>query len=85
MSLLVICEILGRFVNTLTADDQSFLGTSEMLRQPSRMQLFKKQISFSEFFASFLKSKSIFQDFEKKMNLIAYAFPKFETAKTWLD
>ena len=55
MSLLVICKILGHFVNTLSADDWQFLSNSEILLQTIEMQSFKKQIAFSKFLASFLK------------------------------
>ena len=34
MSLLVICEILGLFVNTLTVSEKYFLCNSENLLQP---------------------------------------------------
>ena len=66
MSLLVICEILGLFLNTLIVDDKYFLCNSENLPQPIQMLLFKKQITFSEVFPPVLKSKSIFKPFEKK-------------------
>ena len=42
MSLLVICEIVGLFVNTLTTDDKYFLLNSENLGQPIQMQLSDK-------------------------------------------
>ena len=58
MFLLVICEIVGLFVNTLTADDKYSLRNSENLRQPIQMQLSKK----SQFFAAFLKCTSPFHD-----------------------
>ena len=45
------------------------------------MQLYKKRQTFSSFFAPFLKCKPIFEHFESKMNLIAYASPKLRTAK----
>ena len=45
------------------------------------MHLSKKQQSLPQFFALFLKSTSHFEHFEKKMILIAYAFPKLQTAK----
>ena len=45
------------------------------------MQLSKKQIIFSEFFAPFLESISIFYHFKKGITLIAYIFPKIQTAK----
>ena len=56
MSLLVICEILGLSVNTFTADGKYFLCNNENLPQEIEMQLSKKQITFSKFFISFLKS-----------------------------
>ena len=46
MSLLVICEILGLFVNTLTTDDKYSLRYKENLPQRSQMQLSKKQKYF---------------------------------------
>ena len=66
MSLLVISEILGLFVNTLTADDKQSCRNSKNLRQPIQMQWSKKDETFFEFFASFLKLSSVFQIFEKK-------------------
>ena len=64
ISLLVIWEILGLFVNTLTADGKYSLCNRENLPQPIQMQLSKKQRTFSELFASFLKSTSNFKHFE---------------------
>ena len=40
------------------------------------MQLFKKQIDFSEFSTGFLKFKETFENFQKKMTLIADIFQK---------
>ena len=46
------------------------------------MELYKKQKLLWLFFSGFLKSRSIFEHFEKKnMTLIAYVFPKLRTAK----
>ena len=42
MSLLVIFEVLGTFLNTLSADDKHSLCNSEMLYQPLHMQLSTK-------------------------------------------
>ena len=47
MSLSVICQILGHFVKTLTADDLYSLRHSEILLKAIQMQLSKKQITFS--------------------------------------
>ena len=41
MSLLVICEILGHFVNTLTANDKYSFPNSENMPQPIQMQFSK--------------------------------------------
>ena len=57
-NLLVISEIIGLFVNTLTAYDKYSLHNKENLSKPIQIQLPKKQKLFSEFFATFLKSKS---------------------------
>ena len=66
MSLLVICEILGHFVNTLTADDKYYLRNSEKLLKPIQMQLSKKLTKFSWLFGPHMKSTSNFKHFEKK-------------------
>ena len=65
-ALLVICEIVGHFVNTLTANGKYYLHNSEILRQAFRMELSKKLLTFLEFYAPFLKSISYFEFFEKK-------------------
>ena len=46
MSLLVICEILQRFVNTLTADGKYSLRNSDNLMQLIQMELYEKQKVF---------------------------------------
>ena len=50
----MISEILGLFINTLTADEKYSLCNSENLRKPVQMRLSKKQKNLSEFFAPFL-------------------------------
>ena len=74
MFLLVISEILGLFLNTLTADNMSLLGNSENLHQPIQMPLSNKQKTFYQFLSPFLKCGSILKILKKKMTLIAYAF-----------
>ena len=66
MSLLVICEILGLFFNTLTAYDKYSLQSNNNLPQPIQTQLSKKQQKQCQFFAKVLKSTSNFENFEKK-------------------
>ena len=58
MSLLVIPEILGLFVNTLTVNDKYSLRNSEDLQQRIQMQIKKKKKQFSAFSGPFLKSTS---------------------------
>ena len=77
----MISEILGLFVNTLTADDKYSIHNSETLWQPIQIQLPKKQQTCAQFLSFFLKSTLIFQHFEKKMTLIVYVFSELRPAK----
>ena len=45
------------------------------------MQLSQKPKTCSEFFCKFLKSTVNFENFQKKMILIAWIFPKLRTPK----
>ena len=65
MSLLVICELLGVFAHTFTADYKCSLRDSENLPQPSQIQLSKNK-TFSQCFAAALKYRSNFAHFEEK-------------------
>ena len=56
MSLLVICEIVGLFLNTMTADDKYSLRNREDSPELMPMELLQKQMTFSYFFSAFLKS-----------------------------
>ena len=47
MSLLVAYQILGLFLNTLTADEKHFFCNSESLQQPIQIHLPKKLKLFS--------------------------------------
>ena len=69
----MIYEILGLFVNKLTADDKYFLHNSENFSLAIQLQLSKKQETFSEIFAPLLKSTSTLR--------ISYLFPKLQKAK----
>ena len=61
---LVILEILGLFINILTANDKySFLLTDKSLL-PMKMQLSLKQNIFSQFCPSILKPTSNSEHFE---------------------
>ena len=79
MSLLVISEILGPFVNTLTANDKYFFHQSENLQQQIQMHLSLKQIFFVPVFSTEICIK--FSTIWKKMALIAYVFLKLQSEK----
>ena len=55
MSLLVLSEILGLIINTMTVDDMYSFPNNENLPQPIQMQLSKKQKSFFSNFYSISK------------------------------
>ena len=79
--MLVLCKMLRHIVNTLTDDDKYFLLYRDNLNQPIQILLSQKQKNFSEFFSAFLKSILNFEDFQKKMTLIADVFPKLPSPK----
>ena len=66
MSPLVLGEILGVFVNTLTDDGVYPVQGFENLQRAIQRQLSEKQKTFSELFVPFLNSTSNFKHFEKK-------------------
>ena len=66
LSLLVISEFLGLFVDTFYPDGKYSFHYSENLQQPIQMQLSKKIKMFYQYFAPFLKSTSNFEHFQKK-------------------
>ena len=80
--LLVICKISRLFPNTLSPDGKYSLLNRDNLTQPIKMQLSRKQKSFSHFFSTFLKSSLNFEHFLKKLTLIADVFPKLRTQKS---
>ena len=74
--MLVLCKILGLFVNTLSDDDKYGLLYRDNLMQRIQILLSQKQKTFFEFFSAFLKSTLNFEHFQKKMTLIVDVFPK---------
>ena len=63
---LVRSELLGQFVNTLTADYKYSRYNQENLWQEAKMQTSLKLKACSRFFIAFLKSTLNFEYFEKK-------------------
>ena len=49
--------------------------------QTIQKHLYQKQKIFSEYFSAFFESALNFEQFQKKMRLIAYVFPKLPTTK----
>ena len=74
ISPLVIGEILGVFVHTLTGDAKYSVQYGETLPLLIQMQLSEKRKDFSQFFFPFTKSTSNFKRFEKKITVIANVF-----------
>ena len=66
MSLLVISEILGLFVNTLTANCKYSLSYREILEQPIQIQLSQKEKTCPVFLAAFLEFTSLFNILKKR-------------------
>ena len=79
--MLVLCKILGLFVNTLSEDDKYCLLYRDNLTQPIQILLSQKQKTFFQFFSAFLKSILNFEHFQKKINPIADVFPKLPSPK----
>ena len=84
MSPVVLGEILGLFLNTLTANGKYLVESYENLQLPIQMQLSEKPKSFSKFFTLFLESTSNLNYFEKNMIVIANVFPKLQTVKIFV-
>ena len=63
---LINCQIFGLLVNILATDEKYPVLNRQNLTILIQMELSKKQITSSQFFASFLKSKLNFENFEKK-------------------
>ena len=85
ISLPVLGEIWGVFVNTLTTDAKYPVQDCENLQLPIQTQLSKKRKTFFEFFLRFLEYAWKFKYFEIKMIVIANLFPKLQMGKNWLD
>ena len=65
-SMLVLCNILRLFVNTLTANDKYSLLNRWNLTQPIHILFSQKQKTLSQFFSAFSKSTLNFEHFQKK-------------------
>ena len=79
--MLVLCEISGLFLNTLTDDDKYSFLCRDNLTQPIQLLLSQKQKTFSGFFSAFLKFTLNSENFQKKMTIVADVFPKLPSPK----
>ena len=77
----MICKVLRMFVNIFTADYKYCLLNRDNLREPIQTELSKKQKTFSQFVAAFLKYRLNFEQFLRKMTFITDVFPKLRTPK----
>ena len=66
ISPLLIYEILGVFVNTMTADNKYLLWDYEDLSLQTQMQLSKNQKTFLQFFVPLMESTSNIKHFQRK-------------------
>ena len=66
--MLVLCKILGLFVNTLTQDGKYSLLYRHNLTQQIQILLSQKRKTFSELSSEILKPTLNFERFEKKVD-----------------
>ena len=64
--MLVLCKILGPFVNTLTDDEKYSLLYRDNLMQPIQILLSQKRKTFSQLSSKILKPRLNFEHFQKK-------------------
>ena len=64
--MLVLCKILGLFLNILTDDDKYSLLYRDNLTQPIQILLSQKPKTFSQLFSEILKPTLNFEHFQKK-------------------
>ena len=74
-------KILKLFVNTLTANEKYSLLNRGILQQRIQMHLSQKQKAFSQLFCAIFKPTLNFENFQKKMTIIAYVFLNIRTRK----
>ena len=68
-SLLAIWKILGLFDDTLTAYDKSSVLNTEYIRHPVHVELSRKEKKISEFFSTFLKPRSNFEQIKLRTSI----------------
>ena len=86
-SVLLRPEILGLFVNPLTAEYQYSRRNMMNFQQQLQTQLSQKRKAFSRFFITFLKCKSSLEHFEKKDEPSSLSIPEIidSTGSSYLN
>ena len=79
---LVRSEVLGQFVNTMTADYKYFRYNLENLRQQVQTQISLKPKTLSRFFIVSLKSTLNLEYFEKKDESHSLSITEINNCKT---
>ena len=83
-SLLDTWKFFRPFLNTLTANEKYSLNNKDKWMRTIQMLLSQKQKIFSWVFSAFFEGALNFEEFQKKMTLMAYVFPKLPTTKDML-
>ena len=79
--MLVLCKILGLFVNTLTDDDKYSLLYRDNLTQQIQILLSAKRKTFSELSSEILKPTLNFEHFKKRYRSLPMWFPNYRLRK----
>ena len=81
---LVLREIFGVFVNTLTAEGMYPVQGCEKLQLPNQMHLSEKPKIFLNFLLHFWNLHQILNILKKRMIFAANVFPKLQTVKIFV-
>ena len=81
MSLLMLRQIFGVFVNTLTAERKYLVQDGENLQLATQMQLSQNEKPFLNFLFHFWNLDQILTTLKKRMIVTANVYPKLQTLK----
>ena len=84
MSPLLLCEILGVFVNKLTPDGKYPIEDCENLQVTIQMHISEKGNIFLGFLFHLINLHQILNILKKRMIVTANVFPKLQTVKIFL-
>ena len=81
MSLLMLRQIFGVFVNTLTAEGKYLVQDGENLQLATQMRLSQNEKPFLNFLFHFWNLDQILTTLKKRMIVTANVYPKLQTLK----